>query len=405
MKVLHINQSDISGGAAIAGYRLHQRLLTQGIHSRQLVGDKETNSDLVAAVPRNRQLEHNIDRLTRRLGFNDISHQTTQNITQHPFYQEADILNFHNLHGGYFNYLAIDNLTATKPAVFTLHDMWSFTGHCAYTYACTKWQTGCGHCPDLTIYPAITHDTTAIEWKLKNWVYSRSNLAIVAPSRWLTEQAQQSMLNRFPIHHIPNGIDTHIYHPIDNAQCRAVLNIPEGKNVLMFGAASLADTRKGGDLLHKALIDLPQHLKANTILLTLGSGGEAIGAAIGIPTISLGYVSSDHLKAIAYSAADLFIFPTRADNLPLVLQESMACGTPMVSFKIGGVSDLVRPGETGYLAAPEDTEDFCHGIIQLLEAQSRRTQMAHNCRTIALAEYTIEQQTDRYIALYQGLLR
>jgi glycosyltransferase involved in cell wall biosynthesis len=117
------------------------------------------------------------------------------------------------------------------------------------------------------------------------------------------------------------------------------------------------------------------------------------------------YVSSDHLKAIAYSAADLFIFPTRADNLPLVLQESMACGTPMVSFNIGGVPDLVRPGETGYLAAPEDTTDFRNGIIELLEDSALRHQMAENCRTIALAEYTIEQQADRYIALYQGLLR
>jgi glycosyltransferase involved in cell wall biosynthesis len=342
---------------------------------------------------------------TYRLGLNHLHCQTTRNISPHVFYQEADVLNFHNLHTGYFNYLAIDNLTATKPAVFTLHDMWSFTGHCAYTYACTKWQTGCGHCPDLKIYPAITHDTTVIEWKLKNWVYSRSNLTIVAPSRWLTEQAQQSMLNRFPIHHIPYGIDTNIYQPIDNAQCRTVLNISAGKNVLMFGANSLSDTRKGCDLLHKALIDLPQSLKANTVLLTLGSAGETLGEAIGIPSVNLGYIASDHVKAIAYSAADLFIFPTRADNLPLVLQESMACGTPMVSFKIGGVPDLIRPAETGYLAVPEDIEDFRNGIIELLEDSALRQKMAHNCRMIALAEYSLEQQADRYIALYQSLLK
>ncbi|NJR57005.1 MAG: glycosyltransferase [Acaryochloris sp. CRU_2_0] len=405
MKVLHINQSDIGGGAAIAGYRLHQGLLAQGIHSRQLVGHKETNSDLVAEVPRSRHLEKNIDRITRRLGFNYISHQTTPNITQHPFYPEADILNFHNLHGGYFNYLAIDNLTTSKPALFTLHDMWSFTGHCAYSYACNKWQTGCGQCPDLATYPAITRDTTAIEWKLKNWVYSRSNLSIITPSQWLADQARASMLSRFPIHHIPNGIDTDVYQPIENAQCRQVLNIPQGKHVLMFGAASLSDTRKGGDLLHKALVGLPESLKANTILLTLGRGGEAMGETIGIPSINLGYVGSDHLKAIAYSAADLFLFPTRADNLPLVLQESMACGTPMISYKMGGVPDLVRPGKTGYLAAPEDTEDFRNGIIQVLEDPDLLCQMAQNCRAIALAEYRIEQQADRYIALYQELLK
>jgi glycosyltransferase involved in cell wall biosynthesis len=115
-------------------------------------------------------------------------------------------------------------------------------------------------------------------------------------------------------------------------------------------------------------------------------------------------VTSDRLKALIFSAADLFIFPTRADNLPLVLQESMACGTPMVSFKIGGVPDLVRPGITGYLAAAEDPEDFCNGIIQLLENHHLRETMGENCRSIALAEYSLEGQSDRYIQLYRSLL-
>jgi glycosyltransferase involved in cell wall biosynthesis len=404
MKVLHINQSDIDGGAAIAGYRLHQGLLTKGIQSRQLVGHKSTNSNLVAPVPRSRYLERNLERITYRLGLNYLNNQTTNNISTHAFYREADILNLHNLHTGYFNYLAIDNLTAHKPAVFTLHDMWSFTGHCAYAYACTKWQIGCGKCPDLETYPGVQRDNTAIEWKLKNWVYSRSNLTIVAPSHWLVEQAEASMLNRFPIHHIPYGIDTTIYQPLDKQQCRSALNIPQNKQILLFGAANLADLRKGGDLLHKALVDLPQSIKENTIILTLGGSGEALEKAIGIPTVSFGYVTSDHLKALIFSAADLFIFPTRADNLPLVLQESMACGTPMVSFKIGGVPDLVRPGITGYLASPEDPEDFRNGIVHLLENNHLRETMGKNCRSIALAEYTLERQSDRYIHLYQSLL-
>lgn len=113
---------------------------------------------------------------------------------------------------------------------------------------------------------------------------------------------------------------------------------------------------------------------------------------MGIPTLNLGYVSGDRMKSIAYSAADVFIFPTRADNLPLVLQESMACGTPMVSFKVGGVPDLVRPGITGYLAQPEDTQDFCNGIVQLLVDREQRLKMSENCRAIALQEYTLELQ-------------
>jgi glycosyltransferase involved in cell wall biosynthesis len=172
----------------------------------------------------------------------------------------------------------------------------------------------------------------------------------------------------------------------------------------MFGADKLGDSRKGGDLLLKALELLPDSLKAEIILLTFGSGGEAMAAAAGMAVMDLGYVSNDRFKAIAYSAADIFVFPTRADNLPLVLQESMACGTPMVSFNIGGVPDLVRPGVTGYLAQPENSEDLCQRLIQLLEDQSLRQQMARNCRAIALQEYPIELQAKRYIDLYKNLL-
>ncbi|NEO61908.1 MAG: glycosyltransferase [Moorea sp. SIO4G2] len=408
MKVLHINQSDLSGGAAIAGYRLHQGLLGQGADSRLLVWRPKTISDRVDYAARLAILDKLTAPITQQLGLYYINKLGTFTIPKHSFYKNADVLNFHVLHGGsrgYFNYLAIPSLTKRKPAVFTFHDMWSFTGHCAYSYDCDRWKRGCGKCPDLNIYPAISKDNTHIEWKLKNWAYSHSNLTIVTPSRWLCEQAQQSMLNRFRIHHIPNGINTEVYQPLESQQCKSVLNIPTGKTVLMFAATNLAEKRKGGDLLLKALQSLPQSIKAETIVLTFGSGGETIAETVGIPAFNLGYASNDHFKAIAYSAADLFLFPTRADNLPVVLQESMACGTPMVSFNIGGVPDLVRPGITGYLARPEDIQDFCNGIVQLLEDKPLRETMAQQCRAIALEDYSLELQAQRYIDLYHQVLQ
>jgi glycosyltransferase involved in cell wall biosynthesis len=403
MKILHINQSDIEGGASIAGYRLHEGLLAQGINSQLLVNTKKTKSHLVTAT-KNYQIEKLTYRLGLRTGLNNINTLSSFGLSDLPVYQQADILNFHNLHGGYFNYLALPKITATKTAVWTLHDMWSFTGHCAYSYDCSKWQTGCGQCPYPDIYPPIERDNTKLEWKLKNWTYDRSNLAIVAPSHWLTQQARQSMLDRFPIHHIPYGIDLDSYQPLDPDQCRSVLGIPQDKHVLMCGAVDLLDTRKGGDLLHKTLQSLPESLKADCLLLMLGNGGEVLAKAVGMQSLELGYVVNDRLKAIAYSAADLFLFPTRADNLPLVLQESMACGTPMVSFKIGGVPDLVRPNQTGYLAAPEDIDDFRQGMIQLLEDRTLRQQMRQQCRDIAVAEYPLELQAKRYLKLYAELL-
>jgi glycosyltransferase involved in cell wall biosynthesis len=405
MKILQINQSDIAGGAAIAGYRLHQGLLNQGIDSKLLVGIVKTDSDRVAVVPSRTRVDNLVRRVTWRIGFNYVDQISSFDISQHRFYQDADVLNFHNLHTGYFNYLVIPKLTQSKPAIFTLHDMWSFTGHCAYSFDCDRWTIGCGKCPYPDTYPEIKRDNTRLEWKLKDWVYSKSHLTIVTPSKWLSEQAKKSMLNRFPIHHIPNGIDTEAYQPIDAEKCRDILGIAPNKKVLMFGAESLKDSRKGADLLVKALQNLPEALKSEILLLTLGNGSEKTTDLVAIPTLNLGYVSSDRLKSIAYSAADLFIFPTRADNLPLVLQESMACATPMISFKIGGVADLVRPGITGYLAQPEDIQDFSNGIVQLLEDTELRKNLSDNCRKIAIKEYSLELQAKRYIELYKQVLR
>lgn len=407
MNVLHINQSDKGGGAGIAGYRLHQSLLAQDINSHILVGygRKQTSSNLVTSLPKSTRLEEFLYRLDHRFGLHYIHHLNTFDIPKSELYKSADILNFNNLHNGYFNYLAIPKLTVCKPAIYTLHDMWSFTGHCAYSYDCTKWKNGCGQCPYLTTYPPIVYDNTALEWKLKKWVYKHSNLTIVTPSGWLTNLAKQSLLKHFPIHHIPYGIDTSAYQPLESDQCRHLLGIPLDKNVLMFSADGFSDNRKGGDLLCEALMNLPALLKAKIVLLTMGGDGEHIANTIGITTLNLGYISSDRLKSIAYSAADLLLFPTRADNLPLTIQESMACGTPIVGCDVGGVPDLVRPGETGYLAAPGDVEDFRQGILQLIEDQSLRKNMANKCREIALKEYSLEIQATRYIQLYQDTLK
>lgn len=399
MKILHINQSDLEGGAAIAGYRLHQGLIAQGIDSKLLVGTKKTKSDLVVATKKNR-IQKITYQIGNRIGLNNISTFSSFDIPKESIYQEADLLNLHNLHGSYFNYLALPKLTATKTAVFTLHDMWSFTGQCFYSYECQKWQTSCGACPYLN----TERDLSQLEHRLKDWAYQRSNLAIVAPSQWLTQLARQSILSRFQIHHIPNGIDIDSYQPLDSEQCRSILGIPQNKHILMFGATDILDARKGGDLLHKALQNLPDDIKANCFLLIMGNGGEVLAKDVGMPSMELGFVSNDKLKSIAYSAADLFLFPTRADNLPLVLQESMACGTPMVSFNIGGVPDLVRPNETGYLAEPENIDDFRNGIIKLLENKNLRQQMRTKCREIIITEYSLKLQTQRYIKLYQDLL-
>jgi glycosyltransferase involved in cell wall biosynthesis len=404
MKVLHINQSDMLGGASIAGYRLHDELKKSLIKSFLLVDSAKLDDYDIFLISRRRYIEDFIGRLSFKLGLNYLHIFGSADITKTELFKSVDILNFHNLHGGFFNYLAIPKLTQQKPAVFTLHDMWSFTGHCAYSFDCERWKTGCGNCPYLNTYPEIAYDNTALEWKLKRWVYSRSNLVIVTPSQWLADLARQSILNRFPIHHIPNGLDVNTYRPLDPALGKASLGIPLNKKILLFTAQAFKDYRKGYDLLISALQKIPASLSSDLVLMTMGEGSKDLSRVINIPIIDLGYVSGDYLKALIYSTADIFVFPTRADNLPIVIQESMACGTPVVSFNLGGVPELVRHGKTGLLAKPGDPIDLAEKLVNLLEDNTLRNQMELNSREVAIADYSIRLQADRYMALYRQVI-
>ena len=385
-------------------YRLHSNLRKADIDSGILCEDKTTNSPYVTVIPRLNRMEGQVKRVTSKIGLNDIHRISSFRIRRYSSYVKADIINFHGIHSGFINYLALPTLTANKTAVFTLRDMWCLTGHCVYSYDCDRWKTGCGRCPYLDEYPPIRRDATHVEWKLKAWAYKHSNLSIVAVSRWMTEIARQSMLNRFPIYHIPNGVDTKLYQPIDPQLCRAVLGIPAKKKVIMFSSLNLMDYRKGGDLLLKAIKNIPSSLKSELIILTMGSNGDRIGESLGTQSLNLGYINSHRIKAAAYSAADLFVLPTRAENLANGIMESMACGTPVVSFRVGGCPELVRPGITGCLAEPENAEDLCDCVVQLIEDKSLRTVMGKQCREIAVKEYSVELETKRYIELYRQLI-
>jgi glycosyltransferase involved in cell wall biosynthesis len=228
-------------------------------------------------------------------------------------------------------------------------------------------------------------------------------MTVVALSRRLAAQLKESILGHLPICHIPNGVDTEAYHPLDRAMCRDALDLPAHKKVLLFAAGHLNRKNKGGELLLKALRDLPPALKKDVVLLLMGEGGEELGGAPDLDVRPLGYVGGSRLKSIVYSAADLFVLPTAGEGLPNVLLESMACGVPMVSFDVGGVPDLVRPGLTGYLAAPADGQDFRRGLLMLLEDDPGRAAMSQHCRDIAVKEYDTTLEVQRYIDLYRGL--
>jgi len=404
---IHLAANDAGGGGGIAMSRLHRALVEAGIDSRILVKRVKQQSPEIGRLPAIGRfgIEGKLGWATGRLGLNDVHRLGSFKLAEHDFCRGADLLHFHGTHCGAFSYLAFPKVSRSIPCVLTLHDMWAVTGHCAFSFDCDRWKTGCGDCPYPEAHPAIQRDSTRLEWKLKNWAYGRSDLSLITKSRWMTEIIAESMLSARRVVEIPYGLPGNVFCPRDRLESRDVLGLPREAHVLAIVAQNLADFRKGGDLVVRALRALPDDIRSKTHLLTLGKHSAAISQAADLPATELGYVEFDRLKALAYSAADLLLLTSRADNSPLVIMESQACGTPVAAFRTGGIPERVRARETGFLAEPEDAERYAAGIAELLADGDELAKMRRLCRETAIADYSIEREARQHVDLYRELSR
>jgi glycosyltransferase involved in cell wall biosynthesis len=187
-----------------------------------------------------------------------------------------DVLHAHNLHGGYFDLRALPWLSEQVPLVLTLHDAWLLTGHCAHFFGCSRWQTGCGECPDLTIYPPVRRDATAANWRRKRDVFRRSTLHVATPSRWLLEHVERSMLMEAVAETrvIPNGVDRSVFRPADRASVRRELGIPGDASVLLFVGSGLSRNEfKDYETLRAAVALVAAELSDRQLLL-IGVGDD-----------------------------------------------------------------------------------------------------------------------------------
>lgn len=418
MLVTHLSSSDAVGGAAIAAHRLHEGLRRLGVASRMLVAEKSIQDENVTPVVRSRTFHR---RLQRRLRSELIARQFARYSKTRPTsldsfsddrVAEPNALNqtisrsgIYHLHwvAGLLDYRSFfRSIPGAVPLVWTLHDMNPFTGGCHYTAGCEKFAAGCGACPALG--SVTSFDLSAASFRRKCVAYGRlqpKKVRIVAPSRWLSDEASRSALfQRFEIMIIPNGLDTEVFQPRNRAVARDVFGIPQKMRIVMFAAQSSDNHRKGFDLLLAALDGL--NIDGDIGLASVGGGG-CLGSP-GTNQFPLGELNSERLMSFAYSAADVFISPSREDNLPNVLLEAMACGTPTVAFEVGGIRDIVRPGLTGLLAPAEDVRSLRHGILAILRDDEKRQAMSRESRRVALQEYRSELQAERYHGIYQQLL-
>ena len=405
-RVLHVSACDDFGGSGKAAYRIHQGLKRLGWHSQMLVTRQVTNDPDVAPIWRTtsgRLMDRCCGLITGWFGLQDVFYPSSFRLPTHPWFQDAEVVTLYNIHGGCFGYLALRRLSALRPVVWRLSDMWAFTGHCAYSYTCDRWKTGCGSCPFLSEPPALRRDTTALLWRIKQHAYRHCRVTLVVPSGWMAERVKQSpLLQQFTLRIIPNGVDLHTFRPLDKAVARQRLQLSPQTRVLLFSAHAIDEPRKGLALLRRSLEILQERGFHDPVTVLVVGAGTMPWQQVGSFRVSqLGFVGDDPTLALAYGAADAFVLPTVADNLPNSLIESLACAVPVVTCNVGGCGEVIRHLETGYLAAAQDPADLAQGIQLLLQNNEQRQRMATRCREVAEGAYGLELQARRYAELYR----
>lgn len=414
MKILHLSTSDRIGGAARATYRLHQALQRiDSVRSQILVQSKSSDDPNVISPQTVFQkslakIGHALDEIPPRL-LNQQSkiEFSTQwipdQIRSQIFQINPDIINIHWINESYVKIETIGRLN--KPIVWTLHDMWAFTGGCHYDQNCGRYINSCGSCPQLNSHSNF--DLSRWIWERKSRAWKNTNLTIVTPSSWLAKLANSSSLFQSRrIEVIPNGIDIQQYYPHSRHILRSLLNLPQDKKLVLFGAINATSAkRKGFHLLQPALYRLSESGWQNQIeLVIIGASQPEEQIDLAFKTHYLGKLRDDISLAQVYGAVDVFVAPSLQDNLPNTVMEALACGTPCVAFQIGGMPDMIEHQKNGYLAQAFDIDDFAQGIAWVLGNQEIHQKLCDRAREKAEKEFSLEIQARRYMSLYNQLM-
>ena len=421
MKVTLINTTDSGGGAPLACMRLLKALELQQVDVNMLVQVKKSTEPRVKTIGINTisRLRARFNFLYERLPFiifkakkkalrfafstadigSDISHQ--------PDILNADILHIHWTNGGFLSVENLKHLVNTgRPVVWTLHDMWAFTGGCHYSGECNHFIKHCGNCWMLR-YPGEC-DISFEGWiKKKDLLISANEIVFVTCSNWLAGVAKtSSLLRNFRIETIPNPIDTEIFAVKNKIAARAKWNIDPLSKVILFGAANITDRRKGLAYLVEALNDLKSKYPEtkNTEIVIFGKNKSFDVRLLPFKVYELGIINSQNDLADIYSLADVFVTPAIEDNLPNTVMESLACGTPVVAFNTGGIPDMVVHKENGYLADYKSAADLAAGINYILNSD-RTNELSANARKKVLDNFSNEIVALKYMAVYQSVLK
>ena len=416
MRVLIVNTSERTGGAAVAASRLMEALNNNGVKAKMLVRDKETDRLTVAAVPGQKGMQGRFlwERLVVWLRLHmrrehlfevDIAN-CGADITQLREFQEADVIHLHWVNQGMLSLKGIRKiLDSGKPVVWTMHDIWPATAVCHVTLDCRHFEQQCGHCR-LLPGGGGDNDLSAQVWRKKQRMLAGRQITFVACSQWLAGEAQKSgLLQGQRVESIPNPIDTHIYAPQNQQEARQRVGLPTEGRIILFASQRVTNPGKGMQYLLEAcrlLAEQHPEQKEQITVAILGGHAEDIVGQLPFRTYPLGYVNDEQRIVDVYNAADVFVLPSLSENLPNTIMEAMACGIPSVAFQVGGIPEEIDHRQNGYVARYRDAADLAEGIWwTLFDANQEEVRRA--CLQKVARCYSQQRVAEKYIEIYENL--
>ena len=407
MRVLIVNTSERTGGAAVAANRLMKALNNNGAKAKMLVRDKETDALTVVSLPHSPRLRWHFlwERLVifYRLHFSrqhlfeiDIANAGSD-ITKLPEFKEADVIHLHWINQGMLSLKGIRKiLQSGKPVVWTMHDIWPATALCHVTLGCERFTTQCQHCrllPD----GGSSNDFSATIWQRKQRMLADGSIYFVACSRWLASEAKRSaLLKGQKITSIPNPIDVHIYKIGDKQEARKRLGLPLDKKLILFASQRVTNANKGMDYLIEACRQLQL---ADVAVAILGGHAEEVVSQLPLEAYPLGYVNEESRIVDVYQAVDVFVLPSLSENLPNTIMEAMACGVPCVGFKVGGIPEEIDHRQNGYVAEYRHAEDLAQGIRWIL-SEADYEKLSQNAVQKVMQNYSQQSVALKYLDVY-----
>lgn len=412
MRVLHINTRDRDGGAAIAAMRIHKGLRDMGTQS-VFLAQGNLSGDVDVVFPKGKKnrlkalLNSRFEPLIRKMLHVETNYTWSMGCVPFdvisPFLSEEsfDIVHLHWINDGFLDIAKLKDIKA--PMVWLLHDSWPFTGGCHIPFDCVRYETGCHDCPELN--ECVRCDVARRVFHQKSKYYPKS-IHIVAPSRWLADAARSSALfSGKDIRVIPNGVDVQQYHPIDKRVAKDILGVPQDCKLILFGAvAATSDFNKGFDLLSAALERLRNDEEFSAHIIVFGSKTPINSPDFGMPTIYTGRLYDDISLALLYNAADVMVVPSRSESFSNVCLESLASGTPVAAFAIGGLLDQIEHKRNGYLARPYDADDLANGIRWILEDKERLCELRFAARKRVETLFDLKDVARQYNDLYEEII-